>query len=83
MTQGELFPLPGGEPPRPKPVVYGRITYTRFTSRRWCGDCTWLIHEYGQGGAPLPNTARWRRKDDKGITYLCHEHTYERQEAGE
>lgn len=48
-------------------------------TRALCGDCTTLIHQHGQGGAPLPQRAHWRRKGPLGETLHCNEHAEERK----
>lgn len=51
------------------------VRYSRYTAkhRRLCDACVKDIHRYGQGGAPFPKAARWRRTDID-THYLCEAH---------
>jgi hypothetical protein len=38
-----------------------------------CDLCVKRIHERGQGGAPLPETARWKRVGPNDTLWLCNQ----------
>lgn len=83
----ELFARESGEDTVPIPKMpedaWGATgtKWSRYTAktRALCADCTQLIHELGQGRAPLPERAHWRRKGPNDERLLCNTHAEERK----
>lgn len=71
-------PLPGMPDDPPPKVVKARTgeTFSRYSvkARRLCDVCVWMIHQYGQGGAPYPRSAKWRRATPEANAYVCEQH---------
>lgn len=60
---------------RPAPAAGGeRVSRYSPRARRLCDACVFLIHKYGQGGAPYPKHARWRVSRPERSWYLCNDH---------
>lgn len=80
VTQQELFAMPADARVPTGAKRRKRSDKTRWLrfrgKRRLCDQCTQLIHQYGQGGAPLPRTVQWRRIDGETgeTTYVCNPH---------
>lgn len=77
--QPALFDMPrNSQPRRPaagRPKLFAVYTRYHNTARVLCADCCRLIHQHGQGGAPLPARARWKSVDTDGnVEFLCHDH---------
>lgn len=67
--------MPDPPPPRqPRPAAGERVSRYHPRARRLCDACTFLIHQYGQAGAPYPKAARWRISTDTESRYVCNEH---------
>lgn len=84
MDQPGLFPVAGPPSPRKKPAPGVTYTRVRLKSRVLCADCTEAIHHLGQGVAPFPKAALWRRtKPGEAVLDLCTEHKDSRVERGQ
>lgn len=67
-----LFPIAGPPPLHKKPAVGIKYTRVRNTKRVLCADCVEAIHRLGQGVAPFPKAALWRRtKEGEQALDLC------------
>lgn len=51
-----------------------RVSRYSAKVRKLCDACVFLIHRYGQGGAPYPKAARWRVATADKTRYLCEHH---------
>ncbi len=71
-------PLPGmPEPPpvrAPQERAGERVARYKAQTRRLCDACTHYIHQFGQGGAQYPRTARWVISSNTTTRYLCNDH---------
>jgi hypothetical protein len=74
----EQPPLPDMPAPPARHAPAGRsgerISRYSTKARRVCDACAFLIHRYGQAGAPYPRQAKWRVSTDEKSWYLCGEH---------
>jgi len=81
--QPPLFDSPAPPPKRRARPVTASVRYSKIKPkhRTLCDDCCQEIHKLGQGIAPLPRHATWRRKDAAGSVVLCQAHKDERQDS--